>query len=159
MTTTIGTIPGAFKITASDKDSHFTGALATNAAEEENISFHTDWATAGIQVAEVTNISLESDQQLDWELQFYATDGQADTSDMDNDTFITSVLFSSSDAKQNAATGQWKYDANPTFLPFNYIDQDNSSEWHVTLVNRDGVSKNSGNTGEVVIKIHAVPVI
>ncbi len=159
MAATIGTIPGAFKVTASDKDTHFTGALATDVAEEENISFNTDWATAGIQVAEVTNVSIESDQRLDWEVQFYATDGQADTSDIDNDSFITSILFSGSDGKQNAATGQWKYDANPAFLPFSYIDEDNSSEWHITLVNRAGTAKNAGATGEVVIKVHAVPAI
>ncbi len=153
-----GTIPSAFEITVSDKDTHFTTELVTNAIEEEDISFPADWVTAGIQAAEITNISVLSDQNLDWDIQFYATDGHGNT-DADLDTFITTLNFATGDGERNAGAGLFKYDANPSFVPFYYRDQDNSSEWHITLINRDGSTKNAGATGEIVVKIHANPIL
>lgn len=146
------------EITASDKDTHFTGALIQNAAEEENISFNADWATAQMQKAEVSAVAVVSDQQLDWEIQFYSTDTQGDT-DEDVDTFITSILLPATDGKQNAATGLYRYDANPAFLPFYYHDADNTGEWHITLVNRSATAKTAGAAGSLVVKISARPVL
>ncbi len=158
MTAVVGTILGASEIISSDKDTHFTTQLVTNAVEEENISFPSAWVTAGIQTVEIRNITAQSDQNLQWDIQFYATDAHSST-DLDLDKFVTTLNFATSDGIQNAGTAQFRYDKNPTFIPFMYTDEDNSSEFHITLVNRDGTTKNADATGEIVIKIHAVPVI
>ena len=158
MTAVVGTIPGAGAIISTDKDTHFTDELLTNAVEEEDIGFLSDWATAGIQTLEIRNITVQSDQQLQWDIQFYATDAHSNT-DLDLDKFVTTLNFATSDGIQNAGTAQFRYDKNPTFTPFLYTDEDNSSKFHITLVNRDGTKKNAGGTGEIVIKIYAVPVI
>lgn len=146
------------EITASDKDTHFTDAINQNAVEEENISFNSDWATAQIQKAEVSGVTILSDQQLDWELQFYSKDTQSDTN-ADTDSLITSIVFNSTNARQNADTGLWRYDGNPAFLPFYYHDQDNTGEWHLSLVNRSITAKTAGAAGEVVVKISARPIL
>ncbi|KKN36596.1 hypothetical protein LCGC14_0771830, partial [marine sediment metagenome] len=36
---------------------------------------------------------------------------------------------------------------------------DNSSQFHVTLINRDAATKLAGATGEIVLTIHAVPIM
>ncbi|HDY67399.1 MAG TPA: hypothetical protein ENH85_06395 [Candidatus Scalindua sp.] len=158
MTAVIGTIPGASEIISTDKDTHFTTELLTNAIEEEDISFPSTWVTTGTQTVEIRNITVQSDQQLQWDIQFYATDAHSNT-DLDLDKFVTNVNFATSDGVQNAGTAQFRYDKNPTFIPFMYTDEDNTSEFHITLVNRDGTKKNAGASGEIVIKVHAVPVI
>ncbi len=158
MTAVVGVILGAGAIISSDKDTHFTTQLVTNAIEEEDISFPSDWATAGIQTVEIRNITAQSDQNLQWDIQFYATDAHSNI-DLDLDKFITTLNFATSDGIQNAGTAQFRYDKNPTFTPFFYTDEDNSSEFHITLVNRDGTTKNADGTGEIVIKVYAVPVI
>ncbi len=142
----------------SDKDTHFTGALAQNASEEENIAFPSDWGTLGVQKLNIRNISVLSDQPLSWELQFYATDGQGNA-DADTNSFITSLIFDASDAKQNDGTGLYSYDANPAHLPFVYHDEDNTSEFHLTLVNRSAAAKTAGAAGEVKVRIHAEPIV
>ncbi len=156
MTAVIGTIPGAGAIISTDKDTHFTTQLATNAVEEEDIGFPSDWATAGIQIVEIRNLTVESDINNQWDIQFYATDAHSNT-DLDLDKFITNINFATGDGVRNAGAGQWRYDKNPTFTPFFYTDEDNTSEFHITLVNRDGTTKET--TDDIVIKIYAVPVI
>ncbi len=156
MTAVIGTIPGAGAIISTVKGDHFTGQLATNAVEEEDIDFPSDWGTAGIQTVEVRNLTVQSDINIQWDVQFYATDAHSNT-DLDLDKFVTNINFGELDGVQNAGTAQFRYDKNPTFTPFMYTDEDNSSEFHITLVNRDGTTKET--TDDIVIKIYAVPVI
>jgi len=144
--------------TDTDKDTHFTGAIAQDAVEEENVGFPADWATCKIQKCSVTNVSILSDQQLDWELQFYSTDAHSNT-DADVDTFITALDFIGTDAKQNAGAGLWRYDLDPATFPFEYVDADNTSEFHITLINRSAVAKNAGATGEVKVRITAEPIM
>jgi len=142
----------------SDKDVHFVGALAQNAGEEANISFPANWVTLNVQKVKVLNISVLSDQPLDWELQFYAKDTQADT-DADVDSFITSMFFDTTDSKQIGGSGLYSYDANPAHLPFVYDDQDRTSELHLTLVNRNATAKTAGATGEVKVRIYVEPIV
>ncbi len=149
----------SFELVSSDKDTHFTGSLTQNSVEEENISFPTDWVTMGIQKNEVRNVSLESDQPLDYEVLFFANDVHSDT-DLDLDKAITSLFFSATDAKRtgNPLANQYRYNLDPATFPFIYHDEDNTSEFHITLINRDATTKNAGGTGEVVLTIHAVPI-
>lgn len=157
MTAVVGTAQGASEIISTDKDVHFTTELIADAVEEENISFPSAWVTTGIQTVEIRNLTVQSDQNIQWDIQFYATDAHSNT-DLDLDKFVTNVNFGTGDGVTNAGTGQYRYDKNPTFIPFMYTDEDNSSEFHITLVSR-GATKNAGATGEIVIKIHAVPIV
>ncbi len=157
MTAVVGTILGAFEITSTDKDTDFEGSATDGVALEEDISFLADWVTTGIQTVEIINLTIQSDQNLQWDISLYATDAHGN-SDQDLDKIITTVNYATTDAIQTAAANQWRYDKNPTFIPFMYTDEDNSSKYHITLIPR-GATKNAGATGKVVIKIHAVPVI
>jgi len=68
----------------SDKDIHFTGSLAKNAGEEENL---TGLISNKIKI---TGIVIHSDQNLHFQLQFYSKDTFTD-SDLDEDTFVGAV--------------------------------------------------------------------
>lgn len=141
-----------------DKDTHFTGAIAQNAVEEENIGMPANWATLQIQKAIISNITIASDQNLDWEVQFFSNDTQSDT-DADVDSAITSFRFSASDGKQVGDAGLWRYDANPAHKEFEYEDRDRTSEWHIALANRSVTTKAAGATGEVVVRFRATPIV
>ncbi len=158
MTAVVGAIPGAGEIISTDKGVEFTTQINQNAVDEENISFPSAWGTVGIQTVQIRNITVQSDQNLQWDVQFYATDAHSNT-DHDLDKFVTNLNFATTDGIQNAGAAQFRYDKNPTFTPFIYTDEDNTSEFHVTLVNRSATAKNAGGTGEFVLKIYAVPLI
>ena len=68
----------------SDKDTHFTGSLAKNVGEEENL---TGLIANRIKITEVT---IHSDQPLHYQLQFFSKDTFVD-SDLDYDTFVGAV--------------------------------------------------------------------
>lgn len=137
-------------IVKSDKDTHFSGSLATDAGEAESITGEMKTSSGMIE-----SVSLQSDQNLAWDLYFFATDGHTDT-DLDLDQNIGVVSFVAADGDQIAGSGQYYYStssSSQTFRPFPYVDEDNTNEMHTVLVNRDSTSKNAGATGEVVIKV------
>jgi len=68
----------------SDKDTHFTGSLAKNAGEEENL---TGLLSNKIMI---TGITIHSDQGLHFQLQFFSRNTFTD-SDLDEDTFVGAV--------------------------------------------------------------------
>lgn len=142
----------------SDKDTHFSGALAQNAIEAEDIAFPSDWGVMGIEKVQILGISVISDQQLAWDIKFYGKDTHAVTTDLDLDFFERTFKLNESDGIQEAGANQYYYDLDPTQFPFVYHDQDNTSEFHITLANRSATAKIAGATGEVVVIIHAVPI-
>ena len=142
----------------SDKDTHFTGALAQNAVKTENISFPADWVTMGLRKAKIVDIKIISDQQLAWDVKFYSKDTHAVTTDLDADSFIRTFKFDASAGVQEAGADQYYYDIDPSEFPFVYIDEDGTSEFHVTLVNRSATPKTAGAAGEVVVIIQAIPI-
>ena len=138
---------------SSDKDTHFSGALATNAGEDENLTGLKNDAIL------ITGITVVSDQNLDWDVQFYSTDGFDDT-DLDLDTFLGAFKFVAADGDQVAATGPYKYSTSSSsnrFIGIDYVDVDATKELHVKLVNRNATSKNAGATGEVVLTFTYLP--
>jgi len=68
----------------SDKDVHFTGSLAKNASESENIT--------GLQCDKIviTSVAIKSKQSLRYRLHFFSRDGFTN-SDLDSDAFLGSV--------------------------------------------------------------------
>lgn len=145
------TISGIIKplIIRTDKDSHFTGALAQNAIEAENITgILTNSGT-------IVGVNLQSDQNLDWDIYFWAKD-ELDNTDLDLDECLGKVRFVASDGDQIAGAGQYYYDSATSSYAFRgirYVDLDNTTELHVGLVNRNSTAKNAGATGEVVIRV------
>lgn len=138
---------------ASDKDTHFTGALAQNAIENESINMPTDWQTAGKQKITISEINLQADEDLDMELVLWSSSSYSNT-DLDLDKMITRISFTAATAEQIAGAGQYYYE-NPLVQSIEYIDEDNTSKVHIGLVCRDASGKSAGASGETVVRIGA----
>lgn len=153
---------GKHLVIRSDKDTHFTGALAQNAGEEENIvlALYTAMAATRLGAIEpaksarltIREITVISDENLAWEVQFYKSDDFAN-SDLDLDDFLFSHAFSASDGAQVGGTGAFYY--NQTKLEGAYYDADGTGEIHIKLVNRSAASKSADAAGEVVVEVRA----
>lgn len=141
----------------SDKDSHFTGAIAQNASEEENITLPTALdGVNGNARGIIRGVTIVSDQGLDWELYFFGSDLFSETSDMDTDGYLGRCKFTATtDGIQIGGTGNFYYYKDGLEIP--YLDADKTGELHVALVNRSATGKNAGATGEIVVKVHIEP--
>lgn len=148
------------EILNSDKDTHFTGALAQNAIENESINFPAEWRTARIHKCKIHSISIQSDQALDWDVVFWSGSEYANT-DLDVDTMIlygTSPMFATGDGIQIAGAGQYYYPPYQPTNPILYSDEDNNGKLHCGLINRNAVAKNAGATGEVKVTFTISPI-
>lgn len=133
-----------FHTLRSDKDDHFTGAIAQNAIEEESLT--------GLiaNKVKITGVVILSDQQLDYRVILFSTDGFADA-DLDVDSLFNEVeLDLLSYGWRIADTG--KYCMVVTGLDIDYIDDDASKELHVALQNLSSTSKTAGADGEVILR-------
>ena len=110
----------------SDKDTHFTGAIAQNAKEDENL--------AGLLTNKIriVGISLQSDQNLSYRVILWKTDGFEDV-DLDLDTFCAEVVI---DLPVNGYQigGAVQYYLDMRGLDIDYEDEDASLELHVSLM-------------------------
>ena len=132
-----------------DKDVEFTGAIAQNAAENENIVV--GWADANLNLT-LTGITVVSDQNLAWELDFWNSDAFGSSSNMDLDGWIGFWGWLATDGAQIAGTGNYRYYIDGLEIPL--YDADGTGELHVSLVNRSATSKNAGASGEIVVTFH-----
>ena len=133
----------------SDKDNHFTGALATNAKEDENLS-----GLLGNKIR-IVGVALQSDQNLDYRVIFWKKDSFDDT-DLDLDRFCGEVeLDLPTYGYQIAGANQYYLDMRG--LDIDYEDEDETYELHISLMNLSATGKNAGATGEVVIEIYYEP--
>ena|SRR3990172_4851703 len=134
------------RIVRSDKDSHFSGALAQNAAELESLDLPGQWGSRCSEFV-VENIVIIADQALEWDLFLWGSDG-ADDADLDLDTFVDYVNFPAASGKQVAGAGSYYY-ASPSDLGIPVTVTNN--KLNLSLVNRSVTAKNAGATGEVVV--------
>jgi len=143
------TVTQSFSKVRSDKDAHFTGAIAQNAKEDESL---TGLLTNKIRI---TGITLQSDQALDYRLIFWSTDG-FDNTDLDLDEFA-------GETELNLASYGWRagganqYYMDLRGLDIDYQDDDATNELHVSLQNLSATGKNAGATGEVVLEVTYEP--
>lgn len=144
-------------ILRSDKDTHFTGGLAQDAMETESINFPSDWRTAGINSCIIEGISIQSDQNLDWDVVIFSG-SEFDNTDLDLDKAIDYTSFANTVGKQVGGAGQYYYPLASSPFKIPYVDEDRSGKLHVGLVNRSATAKNAGATGEVVITFILRPV-
>lgn len=131
-----------------DKDAQFTGAITQNNFEDENVAAKTSQT-------KIRSITIISDQNLAWELAFFTNDTFRNN-DLDLNTYLGSIRFSTQDGLQVSGVGPYYYDVSG--LDIDYIDLDNSDEFHLSLINRSATSKNAGATGEIVVIIAHEPV-
>ena len=75
---------------------------------------------------------------------------------MDLDAFQSRWTFVTADGIRYAGTGQYYYYIDGLDIP--YLDEDNSGELHLSLVNRSAGAKSAGSGGEVVVSITMQPV-
>ncbi len=128
---------------STDKDTHFTGAIAQGAKEDENIT-----GLLGDKIR-LTGLTFQSDQPLDYYLMFWRTDG-FDDADLDLDKFAGMVHVPlATSGKQVGGAGQYYYSIEGVNL--DYEDEDETKELHVSLYNASATAKAAGAAGEVVV--------
>lgn len=141
-----GATSGVRQFIRSDKDQHFTGAIADGAHELESLG------GLPANVGQIEGVSLLAKDQLDWTVHFWSKGSGADA-DLDAESWMGSVDLLAADAKQIVG-GQpttWRYSATlPRPLP--YVDEDGSSEMHVSLQPHGG-AKAAGAAGEVALRV------
>lgn len=128
-----------------DKDVEFTGAIAVNAKEDENL--------AGLAANKIviTDVLIEGLENLAFRLMFWSTDG-FDNADEDLDTFLGFVdLDIPNNGFQIGAANQ--YYLNVTDLNLHYEDEDATNELHISLNCVTAAGKTAGAPGEVKVKI------
>ena len=129
-----------------DKDVQWIGSLAQNAAANENIVVK--FAEAALNLS-LTGITIVSDQNLAWELDFWNSALFGSSSDMDLDGWIGLWSFVAANGTQIAGTGSYRYYIDGLNIPL--YDADGTQTLHVSLVNRSATAKNAGATGEIVV--------
>lgn len=152
----------------SDKDEHFTGAIVQHAEERENITMP---AALGGRLRLVC-ITLISDQQLAWELDFWFSktfSGAAVGADLDLDTFAGKWAFAAADGTQIGGAGPYYYHISGLDIPYRDNDHPQTTaqakkaevasnpKLHVCLVNRSAAAKTAGAAGEIVAEFGFVP--
>lgn len=144
-TTTITTRQG-FTVIETDKDTHFTGALAQFEKEDENL--------AGLLAdnIRITGIGILSEQQLKYKLLFWYKDTFEDA-DPDVDEFCGEIeLDIPTYGIQIGGAGTYYLDVRNLHL--DYIDGDASKELHISLMNMSVAGKlAAGSGGEVKLFI------
>lgn len=146
---------GNLVVVSSDKDLHFTGAIAQDAEERENITLPEAIAAGRHCRSRLSSITLITDQNLNWELFLWGRNTFGDPSDFDLNSFIGRWRFDIADGVQIAGAGPFYYYEDNLIIP--YEDLDMLGQLHVSLVNRTATAKNVGATGEVVVKFGLEP--
>lgn len=136
----------------SDKDTHFTTAIAVNAKEDENLT--------GLQSNKIliTNVAIEAKEPKHYVLWFW-TRNTFNNADLDADAFKGLVeLDLSVNGRQVGGANQYYWDEKlGRGNGLEYEDMDGSKELHVSLQNLGVGAKTAGVNGEVVVKISYLP--
>ena len=134
--------PTIYTITT-DKDTHFTEAIAKNGVERENlVGLRTDRIC-------IKRVTIQADQQLFFEVLFYGTD-LFEEADLDDDRFVGSVELNLPIYGFTQTEAQYRLDIDN--LNIDYEDKDKTKELHVVLKNLSPTDKNLGATGKVKIE-------
>jgi len=136
---------GIFAI-RSDKDTHFTGAVAVGITENESL--------AGLESDKITilRVLVTSVENLAFTIAFFGANTFQDT-DIDLDAYTGEVQFVAADGVRMNAAGfpQYYYDSGALEMP--YIDALNSGTLNVAYVCRDAAGKQAGVLGSVVVTV------
>lgn len=149
-----------FKVrTASGTD--LTAACAQNAMITADIVSPALGAGGNCR-SRVKSISILSDQNLAWEVNFFGKNTyMTNQADLNLVFFLGRISFQVADGTQIAATGPFIYYIDGLDIP--YLDADGATppahvgQIHIGLVNRSATSKNAGATGKIVLEIGFEP--
>ena len=143
----------------SDKDTHFTTAIAANAYETEDLT-----GLAGNSV-DIKGIAIHSDQRLTWDVAFYSKDTFGAVN-QDSDMLLGVVTVANVASRIATLGADCALKANPASnsqyvayvaktIP--YTDLDNTKQLHIALINRSGTTKTATVGGEVVVEAFYEP--
>lgn len=141
----VGSVASQLQIIRSDKDTHFTTAIALDNHEAENLT------GLNSNVGVVESVTLLAEDNIDWRVHFWSTDG-FDNADLDTDAWLGSVDFSAVDGVQLPALVSTTFRYSKSGLALPYVDDDGTNELHVSL-EAIGVAKTAGATGEVALLV------
>jgi len=141
----------------SDESSHFTGALVENAIELESIDFPSDWKTIGLGECIIESATVQSKQNLDWDLWIFSS-SSGNSATLGDDGFIDGFSFPKTSGLRIAGANQYYYSSPSNHLAVPYYDEDRSSTIHIALINRSAVAKFTGATGEVKVRLMVRPI-
>jgi len=135
----------------SDKDTHFTGAVANGNTENETIT--------GLESDKIMirRVIVEAIENRALTIAFFAA-STFQTVDLDSDAYLGEVQFVAADGVRMNAAGfpQYVYDSGALELP--YIDAEARGQLNVAYVCRDAAGKAAGAAGNVVVTIGYEPV-
>lgn len=126
----------------SDKDTHFTGAIAQDGVERETL------ANLRSDRVRISKISIQAIQQLRFQVLLYSTEDY-DESNLDNDKFVASVDLDLVRYGFQQTTSQYRMDMQ---VAIDYLDEDETKSLHVVLKNLDPTAKIAGANGQVVLE-------
>lgn len=138
------------EIVSTDKDTHFTGSIAINTQEKENL---TGLATNRYMIR---GVNIQSDQLLKYRLVFWGSD-TFDSTDLNLDTYIDDVELDMTVSPAFRINNTGQYYLNVGDLQIIYEDYDGTRELHIGLQNESATAKNAGATGEVQLDIKMSP--
>lgn len=146
---------------------HFTGALAQNAAAVENIDAATLTNTPGTAGAGLTagkhtrcrvhGVRIISKENLAWELEFWGASvlGTPGGTDIDKEFFFGKFGFLAADGSQ--ATGDTFYHYYVPVMEICYADVDMTGKIHLRLINRSAAGKSANAAGAIVVELEVEP--
>lgn len=146
---------------------HFTGALAQNAAAVEDIDAATLANTPGAAGAGLTagkhtrcrvhGLRIISKENLAWELEFWGAKlaGTPGGAVIDTEFFFAKFGFLAADGTQ--ATGDTFFHYYVPVLEVCYADVDQSGKIHLRLINRSAAAKTAGAGGVIVVELEVEP--
>jgi hypothetical protein len=127
---------------ASDKDTHFSGALNQYTKEDESLP-----NLLGNKIR-ITGITIEADQALDFWVMFWKKD-TFNNSNLNEDTFIGMVELDLSTYGQ-VVGGVGQYYMSLEDVNLDYEDADATNELHCSLYNASATTKRSATDGYFV---------
>ncbi len=134
---------------------YYRGALALNAVATENVTLPVALeGTNGNGLNIISGITINSKENLAWELQFWGSSA-FQTTNPDTDLFLGRWAFAAGDGVQDAATGLFRYYIDGLNMP--YQDENNTGKLHMALVNRSAAAKTAGDAGGIRIIVWASP--
>ena len=146
-----------------DKDTDFTAAAAQNAMLTADL-INPSVGAGGNARSRIKALTIISDQQLAWEVNFFARNTYMTLqADIDLVFFLGRFAFQAGDGTQIAGAGPFLYYVDGLDIP--YLDLDGATppahvgQIHVGLVNRSATAKNAGATGEIVLEITVEPTL
>lgn len=145
-------------VVRSDKDTHFTGVLATNAMELEVLGDAAPTSSNRVPTirSKITRITVISEQNLAWDIMlFKAAFTPPLTADADLHPLVDWLSFTAGDGVRVAAAGLYLYSWSGFSFP--YYTTDVMGRIHVGLINRDGTAKlASAGGGAIAVEIEGV---